>query len=147
MSEAIEYLRVIHPKSAITTIQEQTMNTLITSKPVRGLLVTAILGAISAGFATVAAAGSLPEARSETVQYADLNLSNPQGAAALYRRIVAAARNVCDRGGFDLASQQAIRACIDEAVADAVTKVGHPELVGVYNAKSHRALPTTVAAR
>ncbi len=123
------------------------MSTIITSKPARGLLVTAILVAISAGFATVAAAGDLTGVRSETVQFGDLNLSSPQGAATLYRRIAAAARDVCDRGHFDLASLQATRACVDKAIADAVTKIGHPELVAVYNAKTHRALPNAVAAR
>ena len=121
------------------------MNTIITSKPVRGLLVTAILGAVSAGFATVATAGGLADVRSETVQFGDLNLSNPQGAAQLYRRIVRAAHHVCGLDSDDLGGQRAERICVDKAIADAVSKVGYPQLVDIYNAKTHRALPTTVA--
>ena len=37
------------------------------------------------------------EARSETVKFADLDLSSSQGVEALYRRIHAAARRVCDQ--------------------------------------------------
>ena len=122
------------------------MNTIITSKPVRGLLVTAILG-VSAGFATVAAAGGFNDARSVTVKYGDLNLSNPQGAAALYNRIVQAAHKACGFDSDDLGGQRADRICVDKAIADAVSSVGSPELVELYNAKTHRALPTTVAAR
>jgi UrcA family protein len=122
------------------------MNTIITSKPVRGLLVTAILGAVSAGFATVAAAGDFNDARSVTVNYADLNLSSPQGASELYRRIARAAHDVCDLDSDDLTSQPSERACVEKAIADAVIKVGYPELVDIYNAKNHRTLPATVAA-
>jgi UrcA family protein len=123
------------------------MNTIITSKPLRGILVTAILGAASAGFATVATAADFTDARSVTVKFGDLNLSNPEGASALYSRIVRAAHEVCDLDSDDLATQQAARVCVDKAIADAVTKVGYPQLVDIYNAKTHRALPTTVAAR
>ena len=37
------------------------------------------------------------EARSETVKFADLDLSSPAGVEALYGRIHAAARRVCDQ--------------------------------------------------
>ena len=121
------------------------MNTIITSKPFRCLLATAIFGAVTAGFATASSAGDFTDVRSVTVQFGDLNLSNPQGAAALYGRIVQAAHEVCDFDNDDLASRNATRACIDNAVADAVTEVGHPELIAVYNAKTHRSLPITVA--
>ena len=121
------------------------MNTIITSRPLHGLLAAAILGAVTSGFATVATAADA-DVRSVIVQYGDLNLSSPQGAAELYRRIVWAAHQVCDIDDFDLAYRETARACTDKAIADAVTKVGHPELVAVYNEKTHRALPTTVAA-
>ena len=122
------------------------MNTINTSKPLRGLLAAAVLSAIPAGFATVATAADFTDVRSVTVQYGDLNLSNPQGAAALYSRIVDAAHEVCDDSSSDLASRAFARQCVNKAIADAVTRVGHPELVAIYIEKTHRALPTTVAA-
>jgi len=129
-----------------SSIEEQTMNTIDTFKPVRGLVAAAVLCAISAGFATVAAAADYTDVRSVTVQYGDLNLSNPQGAAALYSRIVGAAHEVCDPSSSDLASRASARKCVNKAIAHAVSRVGHPELIAIYIEKTHRALPTTVAA-
>jgi UrcA family protein len=146
MNEAADWPRFDQSQISFATIQEQTMNSMITSKPLRGLLATAILGAVTAGSTAASKAGDLADVPSVTVHYGDLNLSTPQGAATLYSRIAAAAHQVCDSGRDDLALRQATRACIDKAVADAVVKVGHPELIAVYNAKTHRALPTTVAA-
>ena len=122
------------------------MNTIDTSKPLRGLLAAAVLSVVAGGFAAVATAADFMEVRSVTVQYGDLNLSNPQGAAALYSRIAWAAHEVCDPSSFDLASRASARMCVNKAIADAVTRVGHPELIAIYIEKTHRALPTTVAA-
>ena len=66
------------------------MNRMTTSTQLRRLIATAILGALASGFAGVSAADD-SDVRSKTVKYGDLNLSNPQGAAALYGRIVQAA--------------------------------------------------------
>ncbi len=79
------------------------------------------------------------ETRQVVVQFGDLNLSNPQGAAALYRRIASAANEVCDAYGIDsrvLGSRTSIDACVKKAISDAVTKVGRSELFAVYNAKN-----------
>lgn len=54
--------------------------------------------------------------RRQTVGYADLDLSNAQGRAALDRRIVHAARAVCLSGGHDLARRAAETRCIRDAV-------------------------------
>lgn len=122
------------------------MNTMISARHLRGFLATAALAAIATGLATAAKAGDFLDVRSVTVQYGDLNLSNAKGAETLYGRIVAAAHVVCDRGEFDLASRATARACLSNAIADAVTKIGHPELIAVYDAKTHRPLPITVAS-
>jgi UrcA family protein len=82
------------------------------------------------------------------VKFGDLTLSNPQGAATLYRRIAAAARDVCgsyDLDRWNLGSRASLNACVHKAIADAVTKVGQAELFAVYNAKNHQPLPITVA--
>jgi len=121
------------------------MNTMITSRSPRRILATAILGAFACTLATVctAAEANLPQM---TVKYADLDVSKPQGAAALYARIQQAARQVClpleDR---DFGSK-AHDACVHKAIADAVAKVDLPELFAVYNARNGKPTPIVLAA-
>lgn len=119
---------------------------IFTSKPLRRVFAAALLGAASAGFALAGTPGDSTDVRSATVSYRDLNLSSREAAAVLYRRIVQAARDVCDRQDIGLGSQAEARACSNKAIADAVTQVGHPQLIAVYNAKNHRSLPTRVAS-
>jgi UrcA family protein len=119
------------------------MNT-TTSTCLHALVTSAILGALAAGFTGVSAAGDLT-VRSITVKYGDLNLSNPQGAATLYSRIVRAANEVCGPPDDSLWFRSDARACLHKAIADAVTKVGHPQLIAVYNANNREPLPATVA--
>src|SRR5690242_14691938 len=91
--------------------QEHIMNTNTASTPLRGLIAAAVLGTLAAGFAGVSAAADNSEVRSETVHYADLNLSSPQGAATLYSRIKWAAQDVC--GWSDnLLEMQAAQPCV-----------------------------------
>ncbi len=122
------------------------MNAINTSTPVRRLFAAAIFGALAAGFTGLSAAADGNIERSVTVKFGDLNLSNPQGASALYSRIVAAAHQVCD-APVDLASMAKAKACLNKAISDAVTRVGHPNLIAVYDAKNPHPLPVTVAAR
>src|SRR5207302_573401 len=70
------------------------MNRMTTSTQLRRLIATAILGALASGFAGVSAADD-SGARSTTVKYRDLNLSNRHAAAAPHGRIVEAAYVVC----------------------------------------------------
>jgi len=124
------------------------MDTTTPSARLRGFIATAIFSALAASFAAVCTAADKSETRSETVKYADLNVSNPEGAATLYRRIAAAANNVCnsfERESVYTGSQANLRACVHKAIADAVTKVGRPELFTVYNSKNRQPLPVTVA--
>jgi UrcA family protein len=131
--------------SFFLTPQEISMNTMITSRSPRRILATAILGAFACTLATVctAAEANLPQM---TVKYADLDVSKPQGAAALYARIKQAARQVClpleDR---DFRSK-AHDACVHKAIADAVAKVDLPELFAVYNAHNGKPTPIVLAA-
>jgi UrcA family protein len=124
------------------------MNTTNPSARLRGFIATAIFSALASTFAAVCTAADSSDTRSETVKYADLNVSNPEGAAALYRRIAAAANNVCRSFELDsryIGSQAGLNACVRKAIADAVTKVGRPELFTVYNSKNRQPLPVTVA--
>jgi UrcA family protein len=124
------------------------MNTTTPSARLRGFIATAIFSALAASFAAVCTAADSSDTRSQTVKYGDLNVSNPEGAAALYQRIAAAANNVCRSFELDsryIGSQRGLNACVHKAIADAVTKVGRPELFTVYNSKNRRPLPVTVA--
>jgi len=73
-----------------------------------------------------------PDVRSVTVSYADLDLSSPAGANALYRRIQAAAKQVCGHAGADLIEQSIWKACYRNAIGDAVAKVNNPVLTAVH---------------
>jgi UrcA family protein len=65
----------------------------------------------------------------QTVSYADLDISKPAGAKALYSRIVTAARQVCMDGAYkDLGVKRMVDKCTDHAIDNAVRKVDAPEL-------------------
>jgi len=64
-----------------------------------------------------------------TVQFADLDLDKPQGAATLYIRIKSAAEAVCsDHRGAAPADKMRYKACVQLAVSNAVTRVDRPLL-------------------
>lgn len=107
----------------------------------------AVLFALSAGFVGLCARADQLEQASVTVKFGDLNLSSSQGATTLYRRIVAAAHEVCDIPSGSVGNRWAAKACLTKAIADAVTKVRSPELVAIYNAHNSEPLPVTVARR
>jgi UrcA family protein len=125
------------------------VNTINPSARLLGLLATTIVCAVASSLATVCAAADSNDFPSVIVKFADLNLSNPEGATALYRRINAAARDVCK--SYDIRSGSVRLAgsadpCVRKAIADAVTKVGHPGLFAIYNAKHPQPLPIAVAS-
>ena len=82
------------------------------------------------------------QVRSETVKFADLNLGTPAGVEALYGRVHAAARRVCEQPAEQLA---ATRACMTKAESEAIGKVNVPLLTAFYQKKtgSH---PQTITA-
>jgi len=124
------------------------MNTQTQSTSLSPLLAAAVFGALLSSHALVsAAAGS--GARSTVVSYQDLNVSNPQGAARLYSRIVQSAQSVCgflDADRFFSEISAEVSACVHKTVADAVRKVGNPQLIAVYNANNREPLPISLAA-
>ena len=126
------------------------MNIITPFTRIRRLIATAIVGAVASSFAVVCAAADDIETVSVVVKFGDLNVSNPQGAATLYGRIATAAHNVCGSAAssdvFHHGSQARVDACVRKAIADAVTRVGQPELFAVYNTKNRQPLPITVAA-
>jgi UrcA family protein len=129
-----------------STLQEISMTTRTTSLSFRGALATAILGALICSVASVCTAAETDPPQT-TVKYADLNVSNPQGAAALYARIQRAARQVClPLDGGDLSSKARMGACEHKAIADAVAKVDQPALFDAYNVHNRQSTPIVLAA-
>lgn len=122
-------------------------NTCISSTR-RRFVVTAIAGALALGFAMTSSADQSHDVRQVTVKFADLNISNPEGAAALYGRIRAAASRVCapdQYSSFPFRSRT--DDCIHKAIADAVTKVNQSALYAVYNQHNKTPLPATLLSQ
>src|SRR5579862_9346448 len=90
----------------------------------RDALLAITAGAITAVGTAVwpssAHAGTFSDAAPQvTVPYGDLNLTTDAGTIALYRRIAAAAREVCpDKYSRDLSVVAASHACRAEAIAN-----------------------------
>jgi UrcA family protein len=118
----------------LLTIEERTMKDLTASTGLRGLIAIAIFGALASNFSAVAAADTSSEPISLTVKFADLNLSSPAGALALYDRIRSAAVSACSYYWFAHDADQA--RCEHDAIANAVAKINRPALLAVYNAKN-----------
>ena len=106
----------------------------------RAAAAVALLAALAAG----AQAADAPQVH---VTYADLNVGTTAGAMRLYRRIRAAADQVCGvPGTWELARVGQIKACAARAVADAVAAVNAPALTAVYKADRGVAPGTRLAA-
>lgn len=116
------------------------MNSLI-----RHVTTAAIIVTLASGFALPAGAADPTEAPRITVKFGDLNVSNPQGAAALYARIRSAAKTVCVPGESRLSPL--VDACVHKAIADAVIRVNRMELYGVYNQHNKPPLQATLLSR
>jgi UrcA family protein len=113
----------------------------------RGILAAAVLGAFAGSLATVCIAAEPMDPPQTTVRYADLNVSSPKGATALYARIQWAAHKVCrPLDGGDLSSKAQMGACVRKAIADAVAKVGQPALFDAYNSHNGQLIPIVLAA-
>lgn len=121
------------------------MRTVINANSFRFFLAAAIWVALASGCTAPPASGAYSDAREVTVRFSDLDLSNLQGATALYRRIRLAAEQVCSPfDGRDIASKIRMEACVHRAVADAVTTVNRPAFFGAYAA--HNRTPLAIAA-
>lgn len=115
---------------------------------IRQVTTAAIVGMLVSGFALPAGAADGTEGRSITVKFADLNVSSPEGAAALYARIRSAAKAVCsDSSSSDYPFRPGFGTCVHKAIADAVTKVNRMELYAVYNQYNQPALPITLLSQ
>jgi UrcA family protein len=124
-----------------------TMNTITQSIKLQRMTATVLFSALALSFAAMCPAGEATGANQSMVKYADLNVSSPAGAAALYARISVAADRVCQTlDGRDLASKTHFDRCVHQAITDAVTKVDQPALYSVYNAKNSTPKPIMLAS-
>jgi UrcA family protein len=88
-----------------------------------------LCGAMSVGGLQATARAAEDGLPKETVRFADLDISKPEGAKVLYQRIVAAAGRVCTSDGFQtLRTMKQDKICTDTAVDKAVKAVGSPAL-------------------
>jgi UrcA family protein len=88
--------------------------------------------------------------RSLTVQFADLDLNNAEGAALLFGRMRGAAKKVCGIAGTSLREKYEHAACIELALSNAIARVDRPMLTEYLarNSSSNKAaVPTQVASR
>ncbi|MHB8476153.1 MAG: UrcA family protein [Steroidobacteraceae bacterium] len=100
----------------------------------RNKLFTVIYCLLIAAWACTLAetAGAQESPPSKTVRYGDLDISNPEGAKALYHRIRAAARDVCGLStAGDPLQRVAMQSCVDTAIDNAVRKVDAPALTSL----------------
>ncbi len=115
---------------------------------IRHVMTAAIVGTLVSGLAVSAGAADAKDSLSITVKFGDLNVSTPEGAAALYARIRSAAKSVCSPPeSTDYPFKSGFNACVHKAVADAVTKVNRMELYAVYNQSNTPALPTSLLSQ
>jgi UrcA family protein len=100
----------------------------------RSLAVAGAFAALTVVTTSFAAAPS-SDAPRMSVRYDDLNLATRAGADTLYRRISAAARQVCpDVHSRDLAVVAAGERCQANAVSQAVRELNNPQLALVHAA-------------
>jgi UrcA family protein len=101
---------------------------------------TGIAAAFALGTCLIAntAAAKDPTLNQVTVSYADLDLSKPAGAQALYKRIRAAASKVCTPRVTisPIYRGRSFVKCYDEVMASAVAQVNRPVLTALYKEKT-----------
>ncbi len=98
--------------------------------PARIAISAAFVLASSLGIAN--AAPPADNVRSAVVSYGDLNIRSAEGAQALYRRIAAAARQVCPLPDpRDLVRAGSVHACREAAIARAVRDINNPPLAAL----------------
>jgi UrcA family protein len=105
------------------------MNTSIRTKIYTAISCLMSTAALCTALSTTAEAQDVP---SKIVKFNDLDITTPDGAKVLYKRIRAAARDVCDVStGNDPILRTATKVCIEKAVDRAVKGVNAPMLTNL----------------
>jgi UrcA family protein len=97
----------------------------------RNKIYTAIycaLGTLSLSTLATQAGAVNWDVRTKTVRFDDLNIDQPAGIKILYRRISAAAHEICEVPGSILRSSQNEQYCVKQAVDNAVRTINVPAL-------------------
>jgi UrcA family protein len=99
------------------------------------LLLGSLAGIMAAGGASAARLDS--DAPSVVVKYSAQSLATDEGVYALYRRITAAARQVCpDAGTRNWSLQSQVEHCRSQAIARAVRQIDNSRLAALHAAHS-----------
>jgi UrcA family protein len=89
--------------------------------------------------ASSASADEVSLMHTKVVSYSDLNLDSQAGAAAFYRRVRSAARDVCSSyDGHDVKSIALYGHCFDSAVTGAVSQVNKANVTAIHKQASGR---------
>jgi UrcA family protein len=104
----------------------------------------ALAAVTMAAVCAIASAGTPDQSLQRTVGFSDLDITHPAGAAVLYQRIRAAAREVCRASiEHDLNFAELSGFCVQDAVARAVNEANIPTLSRCHET----AIGLTVLAR
>ena len=81
------------------------------------------------------------------VKFRDLDLSKPEGVAALYDRIERSAQLVCidSSSPWDAGRVDTFNRCYSAAIQDAVSTINQPQLTALHRAKTSK--PVGVASK
>jgi UrcA family protein len=97
-----------------------------------------VLGAVgcvmAAGAASAGTVGAEPA--SLVVHYSNATLATDSGVRALYRRIVAAADDVCPQRSSSVWISDAVKACREQAIANAIQHINNPHLAALHATSS-----------
>jgi UrcA family protein len=95
-----------------------------------------LAAALTANLASAATADD--GARQAVVKYSDLDLSQPNDARRLYRRIKQAAREVCENNPqSQLELLRRYKECMAKAVNDAVGQVQSTQVAAIHRSDMH----------
>jgi UrcA family protein len=87
------------------------------------------------------------QARSMIVKYGDLDLSSPDGASVLYKRLMHAAREVCKMPDGGFGDPAMYLHCYHDALARGVRDLNNLQITALYNGKQKGGIGTaTVTA-
>jgi UrcA family protein len=128
--------RLPHVDVALNVNSEETAMTLENPLPLT-CIALCVLGMTPCAHA----ADSLDRIPTREVSFAGLNLTKQTDVQRLYRRIAAAADQVCDTvpGQTDLATKARVKRCMAETIARAVVDVNAPLLTQYHDVKTGQA--------
>jgi UrcA family protein len=108
------------------------------STPTNGLIISIAIALTAIVANTAVAESPNRDFPAVTVKYADLDITTDTGARRLYKRISAAAEQVCPAAGRDLQSLVSAQRCKAEAIEHAVHSIGNSQLAAVHAERVHQ---------